>query len=134
LNDIAVFNLKTEVSLNDKIQVACVPNSLSTSYPSSESNTKVAYGVGWGTTSEGGNTASELQEVDLLIYESSFCSGIASSYQKDFNSQICAGYLPGGKDTCQGDSGGRFSFFLILLFLKYFLYLIISNRGIQKFN
>lgn len=102
LNDIALFKLETEVELNERIQVACLPTKKSNSYPSSST----AYATGWGTLSSGGSSSSVLREVDLTVYEERFCYNVASSYTKNWDSQICAGDWSGNKDTCQGDSGG----------------------------
>jgi secreted trypsin-like serine protease len=60
--------------------------------------------VGWGTTSEGGDTPDTLQEAQVPITTDSYCSGAYSDF--DAATMICAGFPQGGVDTCQGDSGG----------------------------
>ena len=60
--------------------------------------------VGWGTTSEGGDTPSVLQEANVPITTDAYCSGAYSDF--DAKTMVCAGYPQGGTDTCQGDSGG----------------------------
>jgi secreted trypsin-like serine protease len=60
--------------------------------------------VGWGATSEGGNTPSHLQEAAVPITTDAYCSGAYSDF--DPKTMICAGFPQGGTDTCQGDSGG----------------------------
>jgi secreted trypsin-like serine protease len=60
--------------------------------------------VGWGTTSEGGNTPSTLQEAQVPITTDAYCDGAYSDF--DPVSMVCAGFPQGGVDTCQGDSGG----------------------------
>src|SRR5262245_37701116 len=60
--------------------------------------------VGWGTTSEGGDTPSVLQEANVPITTDAYCSGAYSDF--DATTMICAGFPQGGVDTCQGDSGG----------------------------
>ncbi|XP_041376631.1 transmembrane protease serine 9-like [Gigantopelta aegis] len=44
-----------------------------------------------------------LQEVKLPIMSQSACSNVYTHYD---DSKICAGYPQGGKDACEGDSGG----------------------------
>jgi secreted trypsin-like serine protease len=60
--------------------------------------------VGWGATSEGGNTPNHLQEAQVPITTDAYCSGAYSDF--DARTMICAGFPQGGTDTCQGDSGG----------------------------
>ena len=59
---------------------------------------------GFGTTSEGGTTSTDLLIVKGEILPDSACSVYGSKY--DNKTMICAGDLKGGKDSCQGDSGG----------------------------
>ncbi len=60
--------------------------------------------VGWGTTSEGGNTPSTLQKASVPITTDADCAKAYSDF--DATTMVCAGYPQGGTDTCQGDSGG----------------------------
>jgi trypsin len=60
--------------------------------------------VGWGTTSEGGDTPDALQEAQVPITTDAYCGGAYSDF--DARTMVCAGYPQGGVDTCQGDSGG----------------------------
>ncbi|KAI9291985.1 trypsin-like serine protease [Neoconidiobolus thromboides FSU 785] len=60
--------------------------------------------IGWGDTTEGGNSSSILLEVGVPVLNADRCK---KSYKNlDNKSQFCAGYPEGGKDSCQGDSGG----------------------------
>lgn len=104
LNDIALFKLTSDVTLSNRIQVACLPEE-SENFPESEGIT-ASYAAGWGTLSSGGSSSAVLRDVDLNIYGSSSCANVAYGYTKDWDKQICAGDLAGTKDTCQGDSGG----------------------------
>lgn len=100
LNDMALLILESEISLNDKIQTACLP--LPSIYFPPE-NTPV-FAAGWGTTSYGGSAPNLLNNIRLTVYPSKTCDDVGTIH--DWNSQICAGDLQTSKDTCQGDSGG----------------------------
>jgi trypsin len=60
--------------------------------------------VGWGTTSEGGDTPDRLQEAEVPITTDAYCAGAYDEF--DPATMVCAGFPEGGVDTCQGDSGG----------------------------
>lgn len=94
-----------EQTLGSTIQIACLPNYAVSYYPTG-SNIQ-SWVIGWGYTNQASLTlASALQNVEILIYDSNVCSGLEPSVPKNWNSQVCAGYLPGGKSACNGDSGG----------------------------
>lgn len=61
--------------------------------------------VGWGLTDPDMKDLSEtLREVDLPIVSNSTCNTVYNGLISD--SEMCAGYVNGGKDACLGDSGG----------------------------
>jgi hypothetical protein len=111
LNDIALLKLKNKVELNDYIQIACLPPSKSLYYPGFNIS---AWIVGWGTVSFGGITSNQLKNAEITIYNDRYCENVLPEFIKNWYSQICAGELEGGVDTCQGDSGGS-------LYVKDFL-------------
>lgn len=62
--------------------------------------------LGWGTTREGGNPVSILQQVDVPIV-SNATANLPASYNGAITSEmLAAGRASGGVDSCQGDSGG----------------------------
>jgi secreted trypsin-like serine protease len=90
--------------LNEYIQISCIPPKNSVDYPQPTPN---SFAVGWGNLEEGGSSPDKLQNVKLNIYNDSVCLDIfGSEFPKNFTTQLCAGDSNGGKDTCQGDSGG----------------------------
>jgi secreted trypsin-like serine protease len=60
--------------------------------------------VGWGTTSEGGDIPSTLQEAQVPVTTDADCAAAYSDFEAQ--TMLCAGFPQGGVDTCQGDSGG----------------------------
>jgi secreted trypsin-like serine protease len=60
--------------------------------------------VGFGTTSEGGDTADTLQQAQVPVTTDAYCAGAYSDF--DPQTMVCAGFPQGGVNTCQGDSGG----------------------------
>jgi prostasin len=104
-NDIAVIKLAKVVTFTKFIRPACLAQ-LSTTVK------EKAVASGWGFTEVGGNTADILQKVELSIIDNKRCNELYNdpeNYDID-GTQICAGELAGGKDTCGGDSGGQFNF------------------------
>ncbi len=89
--------------MNKYIQVACLPQQSSQSYPLSNQS---AWIVGWGLTEEDGVVSKLLKNAKLNIYDANqYCSNYNIEYNTDWNKQICAGEFDGGVDTCEGDSG-----------------------------
>lgn len=68
--------------------------------------------AGWGKTTEGGSSATVLQEVTIPVLKNAVCKARYETVgklisERQFNDAIlCAGVLEGGHDSCQGDSGG----------------------------
>ncbi len=60
--------------------------------------------VGWGATSEGGDTPTTLQEAQVPVTTDAACASAYSEF--DATTMLCAGFPQGGVDSCQGDSGG----------------------------
>lgn len=67
------------------------------------------YVAGWGRTQEGGKSANILQELQLPVLSNAKCAEkykaqgkLLSDIQFD-NAVLCAGFLQGGKDSCQGN-------------------------------
>ncbi|MCW3013614.1 MAG: serine protease [Solirubrobacterales bacterium] len=60
--------------------------------------------VGYGTTSEGGDTPKHLQEGNVPVVTDASCATSYSTF--DARTMLCAGFPEGGVDSCQGDSGG----------------------------
>lgn len=99
LNDIALLKLKDPFVLNDFVQPVRLP-------AAGQITTGKCIVTGWGLLSEGGDTPQVLQKVTIPIVSDEECrKRYSASLIAD--SMICAGYVnTGGKDSCNGDSGG----------------------------
>ncbi|NP_001166070.1 serine protease 132 precursor [Nasonia vitripennis] len=62
---------------------------------------------GWGYQKYAGNSVSSyLMYVDLPLLPIPQCRKLMANYSTVPRGMFCAGYLEGGRDACQGDSGG----------------------------
>lgn len=100
-NDIALIKMSRSPALSKWIRPACIAQ------PTAELKPK-AIATGWGYTEVGGQTSDVLQKVQLSIIPNDKCRNVYNDIEnyQVFPSQLCAGELVGGKDTCGGDSGG----------------------------
>ncbi|XP_073966663.1 venom protease-like isoform X2 [Choristoneura fumiferana] len=104
-NDIALLELAADVDLSKAVRPACLwrRNDLD--------NYSQALATGWGVVNtRTKETAKELQKVSLSLLDSAHCDRLLANtrnrnWQGFAPTQLCAGELRGGKDTCQGDSG-----------------------------
>lgn len=98
-NDISLLELSQPVDLNNsKLGFICLPPNSTSTYPDEPLN---ATAIGWGRLQQGGVSSNTLQQVGLPIISSnnSYCVNVVVSN----TIQFCAGFIEGGKDTCQGD-------------------------------
>jgi secreted trypsin-like serine protease len=61
--------------------------------------------LGFGTTSLTSNVMSNLKQLDLPIISNEICQAAYQGVYNLIDSQICAGFPEGQKDSCSGDSG-----------------------------
>lgn len=66
--------------------------------------------TGWGVTRESGTVSSKLLEVTIPIMSNKECRSTRYSPERITDNMMCAGYVTGGKDSCQV-SGIFFIFF-----------------------
>ena len=101
-NDISLIKLKKPVTCKaKKIEVACI----TTNEPSKDDVCTV---TGWGTLKSQGKQPKSLMKVDVPIVSRSQCNEWYYNSDSITENMICAGYKKGKKDSCQGDSGGKF--------------------------
>jgi len=61
---------------------------------------------GWGRLSSGGLLPNQLRAVKVGIISREECDNAYAAFGGITENMICAGVPGGGKDACQGDSGG----------------------------
>lgn len=101
--DIALIRLNRPVTFSRFVRPACL-------WQTSSINSTKAVAIGWGQMEFVGDRSDDLRKVSLDIINNSDCRQLYESSKKlrrgVVKTQLCAGYLHGGKDTCHGDSGG----------------------------
>uniref|UniRef100_A0A1B6D4D7 Peptidase S1 domain-containing protein n=2 Tax=Clastoptera arizonana TaxID=38151 RepID=A0A1B6D4D7_9HEMI len=127
MNDIALLKLKTNANITQYVRPACLDDT-------GLIKEKSAIATGWGRTSFDSVEQNEyLLKVQLDIIDKSTCSAVfqPSLYMPNGleDSMMCAGVLSGGKDTCNGDSGGPLQTFSDI----YCMYRIIGVTSNGKF-
>jgi len=107
-NDLALIKLESPIEFTKYILPICLPTK------NLEITGQTGFVTGWGHTSEGGPSPSKLNEVDVPIISNTECKeqfsqSLEESLYPEEDIWVCAGYSEGGKDACDGDSGGPLS-------------------------
>ncbi|XP_058812894.1 serine protease snake-like [Topomyia yanbarensis] len=104
-NDISLIRLNRSVTFGRFVEPACL-------WRVETMPSEPLTAIGWGRLGHYGDQPAELHQVDLPVIANAECNRLLASprtrrfRQGILPSQICAGELAGGKDTCAGDSGG----------------------------
>jgi secreted trypsin-like serine protease len=94
-NDIALLELTSEISEIPILDIF-----------SGDISNFSGIALGWGRISSQGSFSDQLREVSLPIVSFQRC--VESTSYTVTKNMFCAGYPNGGKDACEGDSGGPF--------------------------
>lgn len=99
-NDIALLKLQYEILFSKTVRPACLP------FNNDENSNKKVTATGWGRESHDGETSKTLLKVKLDIIAKEECNLYIKPEKRRLangviDTQICAGILAGGKDTCQ---------------------------------
>jgi len=99
--DVALLKLSKPISYSDSISPICLPRQ---NEPLPKPGTTVVV-TGWGLLKTGGSESATLQEVAVPVVSTAQCN---QAYPDAIRETVmfCAGPLNGGKDSCNGDSGG----------------------------
>jgi len=99
---VALLRLDREVDYNRFIKPICLPTGRAAMNSFVGTFATV---IGWGTDKYGGRENNALQEVKLPVWSNTECD--KTYFQPITDIFLCAGLPAGGKDACQGDSGGE---------------------------
>ena len=97
-HDFSILTLSTPIQFRREVSPVCLPNQPETTYEGAVSTVS-----GWGTLESGGSQPDKLMEVNVTVITNAECNTAYAGAITD--SMICA--RDDGKDSCQGDSGGR---------------------------
>ncbi|GFX43982.1 serine proteinase stubble [Trichonephila clavipes] len=101
--DLALLRFYEPIVFQRNIIPVCIPKGNDTYVG------KYATVTGWGRLHEDGPLPNVIQEVSLPIITNKLCENMyrQAGFVEDIpDIFICAGYTNGGKDSCEGDSGG----------------------------
>jgi secreted trypsin-like serine protease len=104
-NDIALLKLREAAP--DQLRPA-MPAMAETESSLGATGGKVTV-IGWGATQEGSGTTPRLMEVEVTVQDRALCEAnyrAVAPGTRITENMWCAGVPEGGKDSCQGDSGG----------------------------
>lgn len=99
-NDIALIKVQFDILFSSSVRPACLP------YNNNEHDYKTAVATGWGRKSNDDDTSKTLSKVMLNIILNNECQKYIEPERRRLpngvvDTQICAGVLTGGRDTCQ---------------------------------
>ncbi|XP_072369749.1 suppressor of tumorigenicity 14 protein homolog [Scyliorhinus torazame] len=97
--DIALIELSDPVVFNSYVQPVCLPSVLHV-FPAN----RKCYITGWGLVQEKGQLPTILQKAEVRIINQTTCINFIGNIVS--SRMLCAGYLTGHVDACEGDSGG----------------------------
>ncbi|NWI44895.1 PRS56 protease, partial [Picathartes gymnocephalus] len=97
--DLALLELAVPLAPSPTVSPVCLPSG-----PAEPSPGTPCYIAGWGSLYEEGPAANVVMEAQVPLLSQETCRGALG---KDLltSAMFCAGYLSGGIDSCQGDSG-----------------------------
>lgn len=125
-NDIAIFKLASPITFNPNVRPACLNTDSNLAWDK-------AIVIGFGQTASDGPVSDHLMKVMLSNYGREECKKAYSDNsgmpQGLIDSQFCAGEVAGGKDSCQGDSGGAIQ---VVLKEPYCMYSVIGVVSFGK--
>ncbi|XP_033096152.1 mannan-binding lectin serine protease 1-like [Anneissia japonica] len=130
--DIALVKLNQSVQFSPMVRPVCLPEQ--STNVSNDNNDNIDHGdlpsrkgvvIGWGKQASDRGTSNYLREVYVPLVSRQKCRSVYRPLEYPITeNMVCAGERRGGKDACEGDSGGPFMF--RNYDLAYFAYGLVS--------
>lgn len=103
-NDVALLRLVAPLKIETRKIVLLATTDTENAWSGAGACAAVA---GWGQTVQRSSLPGHLQAVNVPIVSQQDCrAAYTPTYDIQAKTHVCAGYMPGGKDSCYGDSGG----------------------------
>ncbi|RNA39153.1 transmembrane protease serine 9-like [Brachionus plicatilis] len=101
MNDIAVIKLRSSVSLDEYVQLACLPQN------SNYAEGTDVWTAGWDLLNRNNSVllSLKMQNTRFSLFDMNQCQNVSDGLFKDSNSQICAGDAYGTNGSCSGEDG-----------------------------
>ncbi|XP_062384578.1 transmembrane protease serine 3-like [Sardina pilchardus] len=96
-HDIALLQLSQPISFNGLVEPVCLPSA-----GEEFQEDHLCWISGWGATEDGGETSVQLHSAQVPLMSNAECNEPQVHQGSVSPWMICAGYLEGGIDTCQG--------------------------------
>ncbi|CAH1245322.1 NOTCH2 [Branchiostoma lanceolatum] len=108
-SDIALLKLSgPEVTFTEYVLPICLPEVLDARRLMRSG--QIGTVTGWGAVEEGGSYSTTLMKVSLPLVSLGRCRRAHPQFADDISKNMfCAGRTSGGRDACEGDSGGPFA-------------------------
>ena len=106
-NDIALVELFDALPIGDRIRAIPLVDQTNEATLLKDETPLIV--LGWGATQSGGTSVRDLRYAEVPLVNRNGCNGALSYDGRVTENMICAGFVGGGVDSCQGDSGGSLS-------------------------
>ena len=106
VNDIAVLRLVQDVPFSEHVYPICLP--VQDPIRSRDFFRTYPFIAGWGAVGFKAPSSDDLLEIQVPVVSNEACQQSFSNFKSAVidHRVLCAGYTRGGKDSCEGDSGG----------------------------
>ena len=110
----ALVELREPIEFRDNAIPICLPEETDGDFLGNDATV-----IGWGRLAEFGESSKTLQKVNVKIISNKVCEYMYDPIEVT-KQMLCAGTPKGGRDACQGDSGGSLSVNVSIIIIKVY--------------